>query len=71
RKGESESVLRTFRDHFHFNLRYVDSTETFLGRLASVFDPEEKRRTIGNTFIEVFEQEAKKLGNVRFLAQGT
>ncbi|MEE9187657.1 MAG: glutamine-hydrolyzing GMP synthase [Bacteroidota bacterium] len=71
RKGESESVVRTFRDHFQFNLRYVDSTETFLSRLAKVLDPEVKRRVIGNTFIEILEAEARNLGDVQFLAQGT
>ncbi|MFQ5797516.1 MAG: glutamine-hydrolyzing GMP synthase [Bacteroidota bacterium] len=71
RKGESESVFRTFRDNFHFNLRYVDLAETFLARLAKVPDPEDKRRIIGETFVEVFEQEAKKMGEVQFLAQGT
>lgn len=71
RKGESEEVLRTFRDNFHFNLRYVDATETFLTRLANAADPEKKRRIIGNTFIDVFEKEAEKLGEVEYLAQGT
>ena len=71
RKGESESVLKTFRDKFRYELRYVDATGTFLSRLAGVEDPEQKRRIIGNTFIEIFEQEAKKLGDVRYLAQGT
>ncbi|MEE9288227.1 MAG: glutamine-hydrolyzing GMP synthase, partial [Bacteroidota bacterium] len=71
RKGESESVVRTFRDHFQFNLQYVDSTETFLSRLAKVLDPEVKRRVIGNTFIEILEAEARNLGDVQFLAQGT
>lgn len=71
RKGESEGVLRTFRDNFHFNLRYVDATETFLTRLANAADPEKKRRIIGNTFIDVFEKEAEKLGEVEYLAQGT
>jgi GMP synthase (glutamine-hydrolysing) len=72
RKNESEQVVKTFRDMFHINLTYVDATEIFLSRLAGVNDPEQKRKIIGKTFIEVFEQEAKKLtGFVEYLAQGT
>ncbi len=61
RKNESEQVVRTFRDTFHINLSYVDATDIFLSRLAGVDDPEKKRKIIGKTFIEVFEEEAKKL----------
>jgi GMP synthase (glutamine-hydrolysing) len=72
RKGESEQVVKTFRDNFHVNLTYVDATDIFLDRLAGVDDPEKKRKIIGKTFIDVFEKEAKKLkGDVKFLAQGT
>ncbi len=71
RKGESETVVKLFRDAFHINLEYVDATELFLERLAGVIEPEQKRKIIGNTFIEVFEAEAKKIGSVQFLAQGT
>ncbi|MBI5447002.1 MAG: glutamine-hydrolyzing GMP synthase [Deltaproteobacteria bacterium] len=71
RKGEAEKVVRTFRDHFHMNLRHVDASELFLGRLAGVTDPETKRKIIGNEFIYLFEREARKLGDVGFLAQGT
>ena len=72
RKNESEQVVETFRNSFHINLTYVDATDVFLTRLAGVDDPEKKRKIIGGTFIEVFEQEAKKLsGAVEFLAQGT
>lgn len=72
RKNESEQVVKTFRDIFHIQLTYVDATEIFLTKLAGVQDPEKKRKIIGQTFIEVFEQEAKKLdGSVEFLAQGT
>jgi GMP synthase (glutamine-hydrolysing) len=72
RKNESEQVVKTFRDTFHINLSYVDATDIFLSRLAGVDDPEKKRKIIGRTFIEVFEEEAKKLsGTVEFLAQGT
>ncbi|MGA3286862.1 MAG: glutamine-hydrolyzing GMP synthase [Bacteroidota bacterium] len=72
RKNESEQVVQTFRDTFHINLSSVDATDIFLSRLAGVDDPEKKRKIIGKTFIEVFEEEAKKLGGaVEFLAQGT
>jgi GMP synthase (glutamine-hydrolysing) len=71
RKNESERVVKLYRDTYHFNLGYVDATDVFLGRLRGVSDPEQKRKIIGNTFIEVFEGEAKKIGNVGFLAQGT
>jgi GMP synthase (glutamine-hydrolysing) len=72
RKNESEQVVQTFRDTFHINLTSVDATDIFLSRLAGVDDPEKKRKIIGKTFIEVFEEEAKKLGGaVEFLAQGT
>jgi GMP synthase (glutamine-hydrolysing) len=71
RKGEAEKVVRTFRDHFHLNLRHVDATEIFLDKLRGVTDPEQKRKIIGNEFIYLFEREAKKLGDVAWLAQGT
>jgi GMP synthase (glutamine-hydrolysing) len=72
RKNESEQVIQTFRDMLHINLLYVDATEIFLSRLTDVYEPEEKRKIIGKTFIEVFEEEAKKIdGSVQFLAQGT
>ncbi len=72
RKNESEQVVKTFRDTFHINLSYVDAAEMFLSLLAGVEDPEKKRKIIGKTFIEVFEEEAKKLsGSVEYLAQGT
>jgi GMP synthase (glutamine-hydrolysing) len=71
RKGEAEEVQRVFRDHFAINLIYVDASELFLSRLQNVTDPERKRKIIGNTFIEVFEQQAGKLTNARYLAQGT
>ncbi len=70
RKGEAESVL-TLMKKLGLNVRYVDATEKFLSRLKGVTDPEEKRRLIGHTFIEIFEEEAKKVGNVTYLAQGT
>ena len=71
RKGESEAVVNAFRDHYHIQLDYVDATERFLTVLAGVADPERKRKIIGNLFIEIFEEEAKKIGKVDFLAQGT
>jgi GMP synthase (glutamine-hydrolysing) len=70
RQGEPEQVVRTFRDR-GTRLVPVDATEEFLSALDGVTDPEEKRRIIGGRFIRVFEQEAVKLGDVRFLAQGT
>ena len=71
RKGESEQVLKMFRDTYKIGLDYVDATGVFLERLRDVVDPEKKRRIIGNLFIELFETEAKKMGQVDFLAQGT
>ena len=71
RKNESEGVVKVFRDELHANLIYVDATERFLGKLDGVADPEEKRKIIGGEFIRVFEDEAKKIGKVDFLVQGT
>ncbi|MBC7329822.1 glutamine-hydrolyzing GMP synthase [bacterium] len=71
RKGEVEDVLRTFRENFKMNLIYVNGEERFFSRLKGVTDPEEKRRIIGEEFVKVFEEEASKLEDVRYLAQGT
>jgi GMP synthase (glutamine-hydrolysing) len=71
RQGEADQVVDVFRDRQHLNLRHVDATERFLGELKGVTDPEEKRKRIGATFIRVFEEEATRLGEVDFLAQGT
>ncbi|MBI5789197.1 MAG: glutamine-hydrolyzing GMP synthase [Candidatus Schekmanbacteria bacterium] len=71
RKGEAEQVVRTFRNNYHINLDYVDATDRFLQKLSQVVDPEKKRKIIGNEFIYIFEEEAKRLGKVDFLAQGT
>jgi GMP synthase (glutamine-hydrolysing) len=71
RQGEAEAVSRTFRDHFHADLHVVDARERFLRALAGIADPQEKRRVIGHVFIDVFKDEAKRIENVRFLAQGT
>jgi GMP synthase (glutamine-hydrolysing) len=71
RKGEAEQVVQTFRDHYHINLRAVDARGRFLDRLRGVTDPEEKRVRIGHLFIEIFEEHARDLRGVEFLAQGT
>jgi GMP synthase (glutamine-hydrolysing) len=71
RKDEAEQVVETFGRHFQVPLVHVDARERFLTRLAGVSDPEEKRKTIGEEFIRVFEQQAARLGSVRFLVQGT
>ncbi|PJB77602.1 MAG: glutamine-hydrolyzing GMP synthase [Acidobacteria bacterium CG_4_9_14_3_um_filter_49_7] len=71
RKNEKHLVIETFTRQFHFNLKAVDGSETFLNRLSGISDPEEKRKIIGHTFIEVFEEEARQFDNARFLAQGT
>ncbi len=71
RAGEVERVLDTFSRHFHMDVRFVDATERFLERLKGVVDPEAKRKIIGEEFIRVVEEEAAKLGEARFLAQGT
>lgn len=71
RKGESEAVIELFRNQLDANLIYVDATDRFLDKLASVSDPETKRKIIGGEFIRVFEEEARKLTGIDFLAQGT
>ncbi|HEV8021040.1 MAG TPA: glutamine-hydrolyzing GMP synthase [Candidatus Lustribacter sp.] len=71
RKDESAGVLAAFRDVLHLNVIAIDAAERFLARLAGVTDPEEKRVRIGHEFIAIFEEEAKKIDNVRFLVQGT
>jgi len=71
RKDEREQVKTMFTDNYEFNLRVVDATEVFLKNLAGVTDPEEKRKRIGNTFIDVFKEEAADIPDVEFLAQGT
>lgn len=71
RKGEPEEVIKVFRDEMDANLIYVDATDRFLDKLVDVTDPEEKRHIIGNEFIEVFAEEARKLDGIEFLAQGT
>ncbi len=71
RKGEAERVVKTFKKHFHINLKYVNAETRFIKKLKGVVDPEKKRKIIGHEFISVFEEEAKKLGKIGFLAQGT
>jgi GMP synthase (glutamine-hydrolysing) len=71
RAGEVSEVAGVFRKTFGLNLVVVDAAKTFLNRLAGITDPEEKRRIIGHTFIEIFEKEAAQIGQVDYLAQGT
>ena len=71
RKNERQSVVATFRNHFHMDLRVVDWSKQFLKKLAGVTDPQKKRKIIGHEFIEAFKSEARKIPNARFLAQGT
>ncbi len=71
RKDESAQVVETFEGHFHVPLVHVDAVDRFLSKLEGVTEPEEKRRIVGEEFIRVFEEEADKLGETRFLVQGT
>lgn len=71
RKGESEQVIEVFRNQMDANLIYIDATDRFLDKLAGVAEPEKKRKIIGGEFITVFDEEARKLEDVDFLAQGT
>src|SRR5699024_10611137 len=71
RKNEADEVMKLFEEDFHVNVIKVDAQEQFLSKLADVDDPEEKRKIIGNEFINVFDAEAEKLVDIEFLAQGT
>ena len=71
RKGEADKVRKTFQDHFHIKLDFVDARKRFLEKLAGVTDPERKRKIIGNEFIAIFEEESKNIKDAEFLAQGT
>ncbi|HBM12930.1 MAG TPA: GMP synthase (glutamine-hydrolyzing), partial [Rhodospirillaceae bacterium] len=71
RQGESDQVVTLFRDHYNIPLVHRDASDLFLGKLAGVDDPEKKRKIIGGLFIDVFEEEATKIGGADFLAQGT
>lgn len=71
RKGESDQVVSLFRDHYNIPLIHEDASNLFLKKLSGIDDPEQKRKIIGNTFIEVFDECAKRIGGAEFLAQGT
>ncbi|MEW6675970.1 MAG: glutamine-hydrolyzing GMP synthase [Nitrospirota bacterium] len=71
RGGEAKKVEDTLRRHFHMKIKCIDASERFLKKLKGIADPEVKRKTIGNEFIKIFEEEAKKIKGVKFLAQGT
>jgi GMP synthase (glutamine-hydrolysing) len=71
RRGEVQEVMDVFQGHYKIDLHLADASERFLHQLKGVADPEEKRKIIGREFIAVFEKEAKKLGNAKYLAQGT
>ncbi|MCF6095232.1 glutamine-hydrolyzing GMP synthase [Microaerobacter geothermalis] len=71
RKGEAESVMKTFKEGFQMNVIKIDAKERFLAKLRGIEDPEKKRKLIGNEFVRVFEEEAAKLDGMDFLAQGT
>jgi GMP synthase (glutamine-hydrolysing) len=71
RKGEAESVRTIFKKNFHINLHYINAEKRFLSKLKGIVDPEEKRKIIGEEFIKVFEEEARKIGEIKYLAQGT
>jgi GMP synthase (glutamine-hydrolysing) len=71
RYGETQEVIHTFRDHFQIDLRPVNAADRFLNALKDITDPEQKRRIIGRIFVEIFEEEAEKIGDIQYLAQGT
>jgi len=71
RKDEGRAVKELFQKHFKLNLHCVDASKEFLGNLSGVIEPEKKRKIIGRTFIKVFDREAKSIGRVKYLAQGT
>ena len=71
RKDESAQVIKTFKDELGATLIYVDAVDRFLNKLENVSDPEAKRKIIGKEFIDVFAEEARKLDDIKFLAQGT
>lgn len=71
RKNESQIAIKFFRENLNLNLHFVNASKIFLERLKGIIDPEEKRKIIGKTFIEIFENEVKKFGDVKFLVQGT
>ena len=71
RLNEGDEVMSVFKEQFDMNLIRVNAEDRFLGKLAGISDPETKRKIIGEEFIRVFEEEAKKIGSVDFLVQGT
>lgn len=71
RKNEAQEVLDLFKDRLHLNLRYVDAEDKFIDALRGVTDPEKKRKIIGRLFVKIFEEEALKISNAKYLAQGT
>lgn len=71
RTGEAKKVEETLKRHFHMRIKYIDASKRFLTKLKGVINPERKRKIIGNEFIKVFEEEARKIRGVEFLAQGT
>ncbi len=71
RKNEAQQVIKVFGQHFKMDLHYANAANSFLRKLSGVTDPEEKRKIIGHEFIRVFDEEAKKIKNVKFLVQGT
>lgn len=71
RKNESRDIVKMFEDNFNMHLIHIDASDKFLTRLDGVVEPEKKRKIIGNTFIEIFEEEAKKIGDIDYLIQGT
>lgn len=71
RAGEADQVVETFQKHFHIDLRYVNAEDRFLNRLKGITDPEQKRKIVGEEFVRVFEEEARKIGQVDYLVQGT
>ena len=71
REGEADEVVRLFRGHYNIPLVHADASQMFLAALAGIVDPERKRKAIGATFIDVFDAEARQIGGVEFLAQGT
>jgi GMP synthase (glutamine-hydrolysing) len=71
RKGEIDDLRRLFLEKFHFDIQIVDASKEFLSALSGITDPEQKRKTIGRLFIEIFERESKKMVDIAYLAQGT
>ncbi|MCG7859294.1 GMP synthase (glutamine-hydrolyzing), partial [Flavihumibacter sediminis] len=71
RKGEFEQVLKTYKDNLHLNVKGVDAKDRFYSELAGKTDPEAKRKVIGKLFIDVFQEEAKKVEGIELLGQGT